>query len=293
MQKKRILVLGSAGMAGHVITRFLKNSKDRFDVIDVARSNEIITPSFILDVTNFGDLENLINNESPDIIINCIGLLNLTAEENPDKAILLNSYLPHFLEAITRNTDSKVVHISTDCVFSGNKGGYVENDFKDGRGFYAQSKALGEIINHKDLTIRTSIIGPELNDNGIGLFHWFSKRTGEIKGYTGAYWSGVTTIELAKAIVSMLEQNTTGLCHLTNGIKISKYNLLNHFKEIFPASGVGNIKPDDTYKVDKSLSNSRTDFNYSVPGYEKMIIEMREWIRSNHELYPHYRSLIA
>ena len=159
---KKIIVLGSNGMAGHIVTLGLRTEIQKYDVIAVARTNSPAKPNILLDMTDFDALANLIKTSKADIIINCIGLLNKNAEDKIDQAILLNSYFPHFLETITKNTTTKVIHISTDCVFSGNKGGYRENDIKNGIGFYAQSKALGEIVNQKDLTIRTSIIGPGL-----------------------------------------------------------------------------------------------------------------------------------
>jgi len=153
--RKKIIVLGANGMAGHVIFCGLKEEEKKYEVFSIARSYSKVNPTIILDVTDFKGLALAINQIQPDVIINCVGVLNKSAEENPDLAILLNSYLPHFLESITKNTTSKVIHISTDCVFSGDEGSYTEVSVKNGTGFYAQSKALGEIINQKDLTFRT------------------------------------------------------------------------------------------------------------------------------------------
>lgn len=291
--KKKILILGSAGMAGHVITLYLRGLKDQYQVIDVSRSENLIKPSLLVDVVNFDKLEELISSQRTDIIINCIGILNQYAENCPDQAVLLNSYLPHFLEVKTKNILCKVIHISTDCVFSGQKGKYTENELKDGKGFYAQSKALGEIMNDKDLTIRTSIIGPELKNSGIGLFNWFSEQNGTIKGYNQALWSGVTTIELAKAIVTFIEKDIKGIYHLTNNTSISKYDLLILLKNEFLNSGVTDIIPDESYKIDKSLLNTRTDLNYTIPTYSKMIKEMKIWIENHYDKYPHYIKIIS
>jgi len=111
------------------------------------------------------------------------------------------------------DTAVKIIQISTDCVFSGKDGGYKEDSFRDGDTIYARTKALGEINNNKDLTIRTSIIGPDINEDGIGLFHWFMKQSGTIYGFRNAYWTGVTTIELAKGIEKFIEYNVTGIYH--------------------------------------------------------------------------------
>jgi dTDP-4-dehydrorhamnose reductase len=283
---KKILVLGANGMAGHVITIGLRESFSNYDVISVARSNSLIKPTFLLDISNFIDLEKLIHKVVPDIIINCIGLLNKNAEDNPEKAILINSYLPHFLESITKLSKIKIIHISTDCVFSGKEGNYLESSFKNGVGFYAQSKALGEIINNKDLTIRTSIIGPEINNNGIGLFHWYYNQTGQISGYTNALWTGVTTIELLRAINASIKENLTGLYHLVNNQKISKYDLLNIINDEFKRDVI--ILKDSKYKIDKSLLNTRSDFSFRVKEYRDMLTEVNKWVKKHKIIYPHY-----
>jgi dTDP-4-dehydrorhamnose reductase len=279
---KKILLLGSAGMVGQILKVELQKLSDQIELIDIARNSKISKPKIQLDISDFAQLENIINKGNFDFIINCVGLLNSFAEDNPDQAILINSYLPHFLEKATSESITKVIHISTDCVFSGKSGGYIESDFKDGIGFYAQSKALGEIINSKDLTIRTSIIGPDLNGNGIGLFNWVLNQTGTINGYTNAYWSGVTTIQLANFIIENILRSTllTGLIHLTNNIKISKYDLIMLIKNVFELKDIRIIKFHN-YEVDKSFVNTRNDINLIVPSYLDMILEMKKWIIKN------------
>jgi len=279
MSKLKILLLVSAGMAGHIIKEELSKSITHIELHDIARTAQYTIPSIILDVTKFNELGHLIDNSNFNYIINSVGILNNTAEANPDRAILINSYLPHFLEKITKNTNTKIIHISTDCVFSGKKGSYIETDFRDGIGFYAQTKAMGELINNKDLTIRTSIIGPDLNMDGIGLFNWFINQNGTVDGYTKAFWSGVTTIQLAKFIREIIISKIpiTGIIHLTNNDKISKYNLLLLLKKIFKLNNII-VQEENTYEVDKSLINTRNDFFIPIPNYEEMIFEMKEWI---------------
>lgn len=279
---QKILVLGIKGMAGHVIFKSLPLLGD-YEVYGIARNVTASSNVFNLDVTNISELSKIIDLKF-DVIINCIGILNKDAEDNPHKAIWFNSYFPHFLEAITKNTKTKVISISTDCVFSGKKGGYTENDFKDGQGFYAQSKALGEIVNNKDLTIRTSIIGPELNADGIGLFHWFMQQKKETNGYTQAFWSGITTVELAKVIAQAIQQNITGLMVVAGEKKIDKYSLLMLFNKVFRNNSI-TINKNSSYKVDKSMHSIRTDFDYKVPSYEDMIVEMKNWIDNSNYNY--------
>lgn len=277
---KKILVIGMKGMAGHVIFRKLEKS-GKYNVYGLARNIGQSENVFNLDVSLTGELKMIINENNFDVIINAIGILNKDAEDHPEKAVWFNSYFPHYLEHITRETTTKVIHISTDCVFDGKKGGYTENDVKDGLGFYAQSKALGEIENDKDLTIRTSIIGPELNKNGIGLFHWFMSvpENLTIDGYTRAFWSGLTTVELANVIMHILEHNISGLIQVAPEEKIDKYSLLKLFNEIF-RNNVLTVNPNDYYKIDKSLISIRKDFNYNIPQYAQMLNEMKSWIQS-------------
>lgn len=282
---KKVLVLGAKGMAGHVVFKLLPQL-GAYDVWGVARNINESERFINLDVKDIDRLSDIVASHDFDYIINCIGILNKDAEDNPDKAIWFNSYFPHFLEAITRNTPTKVIHISTDCVFSGKRGAYTENDVKDGYGFYAQSKNLGELDNSKDLTLRTSIIGPELNENGIGLFHWFMSQGNDVKlkGFTHAYWSGITTIELTKTIHAAIEQNITGLIQITQKNKIDKYSLLQLFNKIFK-NGAISIEPNSDYHVDKSMVSVRADFNYTVPEYDVMLLEMKQWIDQNNYKY--------
>ncbi|KUO68055.1 MAG: NAD(P)-dependent oxidoreductase [Lutibacter sp. BRH_c52] len=272
-------------MAGHVIFKSLPLLGD-YEVYGIARNVTASSNIFNLDVANIEELSKIIDLKF-DVIINCIGILNKDAEDNPHKAIWFNSYFPHFLEAITKNTLTKVISISTDCVFSGKKGGYIENDFKDGEGFYAQSKALGEILNNKDLTIRTSIIGPELNEDGIGLFHWFMQQKGTINGFTNAIWAGVTTLELAKAISWAIENNISGLYHITNNKSINKNDLLNLFKKYTNKNLL--IIATEGKKVNKSFIDTRQEINFRIPDYDSMVKEMIELIKNNGKLYSHYK----
>ncbi|WP_445749706.1 SDR family oxidoreductase [Polaribacter sp.] len=283
---KKVVVIGCKGMAGHVIKEFLTSTK-KYDVWGIARGVTSKNNLINLDVSDTKKLEEIIIKHSFDVVINCIGLLNKTAEDNPDMAVWFNSYFPQLLASLGKKHQFKLIHISTDCVFSGKEGGYTENSFKNGIGFYAQSKALGEVINTKDLTFRTSIIGPELNRNGIGLFHWFMNQTDEIFGFTEAYWSGVTTIELAKGIDAAIKQDLTGLYQFVNNSKICKYDLVKQFNTIFKGDKT-KITPKSDYKVDKSLINTRKDFNYTVPDFRVMIQDMKKWMLSHKELYAHY-----
>ncbi|MDR1914078.1 MAG: sugar nucleotide-binding protein, partial [Clostridiales bacterium] len=159
----KILVLGATGMAGHVITTHLcERCKD---VTAFSRRPFPYCENIIGDAEDFYYLRKIISENNFDVIVNAVGLLAKDSEKNKSNAVLTNSYLPHFLS----NLPPKIIHLSTDCVFSGSRGNYKENDLRDGEIFYDRSKSLGELNNGRDLTLRQSIIGPDINENGIGL----------------------------------------------------------------------------------------------------------------------------
>jgi dTDP-4-dehydrorhamnose reductase len=281
----KVLVLGGTGMAGHTISMYFKEAGH--DVTAFSRNKVGYCNNINGDITDLGNLKKIIIEGQYDAIINAIGILNQDAEDHKSNAVLLNSYLPHFLSDTTKEMKTRVIHMSTDCVFSGKTGGYSETSFKDGETFYDRSKALGELENNKDLTFRNSIIGPDISERGIGLFNWFMKQEGQINGFTKAIWTGVTTLTLAKAMEQALKENLTGLYNLVNNETISKYELLKLFNK-YMRDGQIEIQPSDNLSLDKSLISNRTDFSFEVPSYETMVAEMNEWIDNHKDLYPHY-----
>lgn len=281
----KILVLGGTGMAGHTISMYFKEAGHNVTVF--SRSKIDYCKNINGDITDFESIKIILIECQYDAVINAIGILNQDAEDNKSMAVLLNSYLPHFLSDTTKNMKTRIIHMSTDCVFSGETGGYSENTFKDGKTFYDRSKALGELENNKDLTFRNSIIGPDMNENGIGLFNWFMKQEGQINGFTKAIWTGVTTLTLAKAMEQALKENLTGVYNLVNNETISKYDLINLFNKYLKNNEL-EVLPSEKLSLNKSLINSRTDFNFQVPKYETMVFEMKTWIYNHREFYPHY-----
>lgn len=277
---KKVLVIGSKGMAGHIIREYL--TQKGYDVYGTFREKEeknLEANEFYLDAFDKEKLEEILKKVKPDFVINCIGILNQFAENNPDIAIYVNGYFPHYLDRLSEKYGYKLIHITTDCVFSGKKGNYTEDDFRDADSYYGRSKAIGEVNNNRTLTFRTSIIGPDINKDGIGLFNWFMKQEGKIRGYSNVFWSGVTTLELAKAIEASFSQNVSGLIHLVNNEKISKYNLLKLFSKYMNKDI--EIEKYEDYFSDKSLIRTKEDFSYKVPKYEKMIEELSGWIKIN------------
>jgi dTDP-4-dehydrorhamnose reductase len=269
----KILVLGGSGMAGHVIAGYLKQVGH--DIMYTVRKED---PEGIrLDVRNLESVRNLILKEKPEILINGVGLLNDYAEKHVMDAIKVNSLLPHVLTEILDEYGGKLIHISTDCVFSGEKGGYMEQSERDGITVYSKSKALGEVDRPPHLTVRTSIIGPELKEDGIGLLGWFLKQSGSINGYENVYWNGVTTLELAKAINHFIRDGVTGLYHLCANEKISKFELLKLFQEIFNTK-TSKVVPVKEPAHDRTLIHTRKDYSYRVKGYRDMLEELNEWM---------------
>ena len=281
----KFLVLGATGMAGHVITIYLYEQDH--DVTDFSKSPFPYCKNINGDAMDREFMISMLQNEEYDVVINCIGILNQACDKEPSKAVYLNSYLPHLISDTLKDKKTKLIHMSTDCVFSGKTGPYNEHSFRDGETFYARTKALGEIDDNKNLTFRNSIVGPDMKENGIGLFNWFMKQDGTINGYTKAIWTGVTTITLAKAMERAAMENLTGIYNLVNNQGISKFDLLDLFNK-HVRDGKINILPSDTVKSNKSLINNRKDFSFNVPSYEEMIIEMKEWIYNHKKLYPHY-----
>ena len=284
--KQKILVLGSTGMLGHQVVQLLEKSNN-FDVIDLVFRNKLRDSSIICDITNKLELTKVINDVNPDLIVNCIGVLIKGSMNNPANAIYINAYFPHFLAQEAEKINAKVIHISTDCVFSGKTGGYSETAFRDADDTYGRSKGLGELNQLEHLTIRTSIVGPELKENGEGLLHWFINQQGEINGFKKAFWGGVSTLECARAILYAISNNTSGLVNLTNGVAISKLDMLNLFANSLNKTDLI-INGVEGKEVNKSLISERLDFDYKVPSYDVMFKEMGEKMIEDKKMYKFY-----
>lgn len=284
-KEMKFLILGSSGMAGHTISTYLSEQGHIVDGLD--RNTVSLTTNIVGDVKNVDLLKDVLHSTKYDSVINCIGILNQFADENKELAVYLNSYIPHLLADITKHSETQIIHMSTDCVFSGRTGKYSEFDFKDGDSFYDRTKALGELNDNKNITFRNSIIGPDLNKSGIGLLNWFMQQNGTIKGYTKAMWSGLTTLELAKVMESAAKVKATGLYNMVYKESISKFDLIQLFNNYLRNNEL-NIEQFNGFIADKSLVRTQFEFNYLIPNYEKMISELSDWIRKHRQLYPHY-----
>ena len=277
----KILILGSDGMLGHVVKMYFEE-KD-YDVVCTTRRDE--KSELYFNITNsVSEIERIIKRVKPDVVINCIGILNKVADEHKALAILINSYLPHYLDEISVENNFKLIHVSTDCVFDGKTGNYDEMSIPNETSMYGRTKALGEVINDRSVTLRTSIVGPDINENGVGLFKWFMEQEGEVGGYDRVLWTGITTIWFARCMEMAIENNLTGLHHCVNNDVISKYDLLVLFKKYFNKDIVINHNPDVESK--KTLIRTNKSFDFGIPSYEDMIKDMRDWVLNHKEVYP-------
>lgn len=282
----RFLVLGCNGMAGHQISLYLQ--EQGHDITGFAlEKSRLLEKSIAGDAANFQALKEIIQSGRYDTVINCIGILNQFAERNHHLAVMLNSYLPHFVASAANEVGSQVIHMSTDCVFSGDRGSYTEADFPDGRTFYDRSKALGELNDDHNVTLRNSIVGPDINEKGIGLLNWFMHQSDEVNGFTGAIWTGQTTLQLAKTMEVAAKERATGLINAVPSDPITKYELLKLFNK-YLRNGSLKINPVEGVSADKSLKRTNYNFSYVIPDYEQMVAEAAEWIFAHKNIYPHY-----
>lgn len=281
----KILVLGGTGMAGHLISLYFK--EHGYDVTAFVTKPFYLCPYILGNALDFKQLEEIIRFGKYDVIINCIGILNKFAEDNLNVAKRLNADLPHFIADTISSLPCKLIHMSTDCVFAGNTGPYSEYSLRDGQSVYDRTKAEGEVNDDKNLTFRNSIIGPDMKELGIGLFNWFMKQQLEIRGYTKVIWTGVTTLVLARAMEAAIHQNLCGLYNLVNNESISKYDLLSLFNEYCKVNPIS-IRPTDEIILNKALICTRTDFDFVVPSYKQMVVDMKEWIDNHKDIYPEY-----
>ena len=282
----KFLICGCNGMAGHTIALYLKEQGHEVFGFDIKKSDLI--DSVAGNAMDGEFVTKLIKDGNYDTVINCIGILNKAAENHKALATYLNSYFPHLLAELTEGTNTQVIHMSTDCVFSGKKGEYKETDFQDGDTFYDRSKALGELNDDKNITLRNSIVGPDINPKGIGLLNWFMQQNGEVNGYTKAMWTGQTTLQLAKTMEYAAKTRAHGLVNAVPDKSISKYELLKLFNKYMRNDELV-INPVEGINADKSLKRTNFEMDYIIPDYETMVKELAVWMKKHKELYPHYK----
>ncbi|NJD24022.1 MAG: SDR family oxidoreductase [Betaproteobacteria bacterium] len=260
----KVLVLGASGMLGNATFRLFRES-DGYEVIGTVRherSKQYFAASHQLalvsgvDVENIDSLTRVIGDTKPDLVINCIGLVKQLAEaDDPLAAIPINSLLPHRIARLCAVADARFVHMSTDCVFSGAKGMYSESDQSDAKDLYGRSKFLGEVDYPNAITLRTSIIGHEL-EGARSLVGWFLSQSGSVRGFKRAVFSGMPTVEIARLIRDHVIPNPHlhGLYHVSAD-PINKYDLLGLVADAYGKQI--KIESDESFAIDRSLDSSR------------------------------------
>lgn len=279
----RLLVIGAGGMLGHKLMQLLSA---KYDVTGTVRKSETSYERYGLfknvrviggvEVDDFDTVKKVFYRVQPQFAINCVGVIKqLETAPDPLITVRINSLFPHRLAGLCRSTGVRLIHISTDCVFSGNQGMYSELDVSDATDLYGRSKFLGEVSGPNCLTLRTSIIGRELESHN-GLIEWFLRPDKkEICGFRRAIYTGLTTIALARVLDSVMEasEELRGVYHVSSD-PINKYDLLLLAREAF--SVPTNIVPSDSPAIDRSLDSRRFRkiLNYNPPSWQSMIQEL-------------------
>lgn len=292
---RRVLIMGVSGMLGHTLMGRLARDTT-LDVYGTARDVERLRrhlPHGIMqrvvdgvDATDVAGVRKVLRDVRPEIVVNCIGIVKQDAQINDAvRTISVNSLLPHLLAREAAEFGARLIHVSTDCVFSGTRGNYIETDVPDPHDFYGRSKLLGEVANPPALTLRTSIIGHELLTKR-SLLEWFLTQSGSVNGFTNAVYTGVTTTEVARLLSRVVfpRAELVGLFHVASK-PISKYDLLHLIAAEY--AWAGDIKPFPDFVCDRSLSG---DFLYSTTGYRppawvEMIADMHQSHMAGEEVF--------
>ena len=264
----KVTVVGSRGMAGHVIVTYLKQQGHAVTAVD--RS--------ILDIEH-DNVDQFFDSLDADFLINAVGLLVKDCLDRPDRAIAINSWWPQYCAYRLKDTTTKLIHLSTDCVFDGTRSNYFEGDSHTETNAYGRSKSFGEINNAKDVTFRMSIIGPELK-NGTGLLNWvLTNKESKLPGWTNAWWNGITTLQLAKCINQYIDNPViTGVYHLVNNdVQINKYDLLCKINEVYEL-GKQIVKTQGPKTVNKILVDTRREIDFNIPNYDTQLQQLRDFI---------------
>ncbi|AKH20840.1 dTDP-4-dehydrorhamnose reductase family protein [Sedimenticola thiotaurini] len=280
----RVLVLGASGMLGNAVLRLFASNGEH-DTWGTVRSDASfryfpgqLASKLIpdVDVLNQARLLDVFAQVRPEVVINCVGIIKQLENANDPLAVLpVNTLLPHQLAKLCDVAEARLIHISTDCVFSGNKGRYTESDCADARDLYGKSKYIGELHDYAHaITLRTSIIGHELNSN-YALLEWFLSQHDRVKGYTRAIFSGLPTVELAKVMHDWVlpRPELCGLYHVSSD-PISKYELLKLVSRVYGKDII--IQPDDEIVIDRSLDSSRFKdvSGYQPPNWSELVSSM-------------------
>jgi dTDP-4-dehydrorhamnose reductase len=282
----KLLVIGASGMIGSTVLRVLSETQE-YETYGTVRNDQVksffssqISEQLIsgIDAENHDSLIRLLQETRPDVVINCAGLTKHKAgAENPLLSLPINSLVPHRLADLCSLVGARMIHVSSDCVFSGEKGNYTEKDFADARDVYGQSKALGEVHYPHTVTLRTSTIGHEFQTQ-YGLLEWFLAQEKECGGFTRAIFSGLPTVIFAQIMRDIVipDLNLSGLYHIA-AKPIAKFDLLQILAQVYGKSI--NIVPSDKLIIDRSLDASRfrEATGYIAPEWPELIKMMHTY----------------
>jgi len=291
MKMVKVLISGVTGMLGHTLFTRL-SERDGLEIFATARSMEGLSRWFDqellakirgnVDANNFDTIVRVIEDLKPDVVINCIGIIKqLPAAKDPITTITINALLPHRIALACKAAGTRMIHISTDCVFDGIKGNYTEKDQVNATDLYGRTKFLGEVDYPHCVTLRTSIIGHELKGK-YGLIEWLLAQEGKVKGYTNAIYSGFPTVEIVRIIGEYVlpNPNLKGLYHVSSD-PISKYELLQLVADKYKKQI--EIEPFDDFRLDRSLDSTlfRSITGYTPPSWPELVDRMyRDFIAS-------------
>lgn len=282
----KILIFGASGMLGNAVARFLNQSEEHkvFATVRSSDAKKFFPSSFAdrliagVDVTNNDSLLSVMASVNPDVVVNCIGLVKqIIDESDPLATMQINAMLPHRLEMMCKLAGARLIHVSTDCVFSGKKGNYSESDISDATDLYGKTKFIGEVAGANSITLRTSIIGHELT-SCRGLVDWFLSQQGSVNGYTRAIFSGVPTVEFARIVRDFVlpRPELSGLYHVA-AAPIAKYDLLIQIASVYGKEIL--IQSDDKVDIDRSLDATRfrEATGYVAPSWRHLIVSMHDF----------------
>jgi len=276
----KIAIIGATGMVGHVLFHELR--RKNMDVIGIGRSkteNGIIN----LDLyTEWEQVKKLLQENKFDVLINCSAILVHESNINKLQAVYINSFLPHLLVDLLKNTNTKVIHLSTGGVFSGNDEFYFEDKNPSPQTYYGITKAAGEFDNNKDLIIRSDFWGPDNKKNGTGLFNWFLNQEGAVNAYTNVFFNGVSNIELARITLDMM--NYIGIVHIGTSTKSSKCVFLERIKNTFYLENI-TLLHNDVAKKNVYLKSKKTlphinDLNTMIQDVHKYLMDNKEYYKT-------------
>ena len=281
----KIAIIGATGMVGHIL--FYEFRRKNVDVVGIGRrrtEKDII--NFDL-YTEWDQVKYLLQNSEFDVIINCSAILVNESNHNRLQAVYINSYMPHLLVDLVKNTTTKVVHLSTGGVFSGNDEYYFEDSLPSPQTYYGLTKAAGEFFNNKDLVIRSDFWGPDNKNNGTGLFNWFLNQDGTVIVYTNVFFNGISNVELARIILNLTSY--TGIVHIGANKKSSKCDFLQKIRNIFNLENITLLQEDN---IKRNVYLKSKEILPHINNLDVMIENVYQYLMINKDYYENIYSQV-